>query len=294
MIGGGNGGAGGSAMSEEATTADGAAMAGRAARPDIAAIGLRDVRAALALGLRDLRRAPLPGLSIGAFFVLGGLCIYLLVALADLVFLAYPMAAGFVLLGPFAAVSLYETSRRIEAGEQPSWRALLGVTTGSGARSLGWMPMLNLFVFIIWVDVAAVVFMSFFGLRGLSLAGLLTETLTTTHGLVFLLAGNLIGALFAFAVFSSTVFAYPLLLDRDADFVTAIATSWRAVLANPVPMLGYGATVGVLTLVALLPALLGLVVVLPWLGHATWHLYRMTVRWPDGSGGAGRAGTSLR
>lgn len=254
---------------------------GPVAVPQIAQINLRDITAVLALGLADLRRAPVYGLAIGAFYAVGGIVLYLLATRTGLFFLTYPLAAGFALLGPFCAVALYEISRRLETGQPLSPGAVFGVVVGPGGRSLGWMPMLNLFVFFIWVDVAAALYLGFFGLRRPDLGGFVVEVLTTWHGLAFLVLGNLVGAIFAVAVFTATVVAYPLLLDRDSDFVTAIVTSWRAVRANPVPMLGYGLIVAVGLFLAMLPALVGLVLVLPLLGHATWHLYRRVVRWPD-------------
>ncbi|ESR23232.1 DUF2189 domain-containing protein [Lutibaculum baratangense] len=249
--------------------------------PAIASIGVAEVGAVLVLGMRDLRRAPVLGAAIGLLFVAGGWFIYALVALADLLFLAYPLAAGFTLLGPFAAIALYDVSRRLETVDRLSWREVLGTVLGPGARSLGWMPMLNLFVFIIWIDVAAALFLSFFGLTRMEAGEFLSELFTTTHGLLFLALGNAVGAIFAVGVYASTVLAYPMLLDRDTNFVTAIATSWRAVRANPVPMLLYGVLVAVLTFLAILPALLGLILALPLFGHTSWHLYRRVVRWEE-------------
>ena len=263
----------------------GAARHSPAIAPEIARIGLNDIRVALSLGLRDLGRAPAYGLAIGAFYVLGGVLVYLLAARSGLFFLAYPLAAGFALLGPFCAVALYEVSRRLETGQPLIPGAIFGVVVGPGGRSLGWMPMLNLFVFFIWVDVAAALYLGVFGLRRPDLGGFLVEVFTTWHGLAFLVIGNLVGAIFAVAVFTATVVAYPLLLDRDSDFVTAIVASWRAVRANPVPMLGYGLIVAASLFLAMLPALVGLVVVLPLLGHATWHLYRRVVHWPESRAG---------
>jgi uncharacterized membrane protein len=260
-------------------------ISSQTAAPQIAQIDLRDIRAVLALAAADLGRAPVYGLAIGAFYAVGGIVLYLLATRTGLFFLTYPLAAGFALLGPFCAVVLYEISRRLESSLPLSPGALVSVVVGPGGRSLGWMPMLNLFVFFIWVDVAAALYLGFFGLRRPDLGGFVVEVFTTWHGLSFLVLGNLVGAVFAIGVFTSTVVAYPLLLDRDSDFVTAIITSWRAVRANPVPMLGYGLIVAVSLFVAMLPALLGLIVVLPLLGHSTWHLYRRVVRWPDGGTG---------
>lgn len=264
----------------------------RSERPTIAAIGWAEVPRALARGFADLRRTPAMGMAIGGFFAAGGWGIYLVVDLAGFLFLAYPLAAGFALVGPFAAVALYEISRVLETGGTPRWGGIFRVVTGSGAQSLGWMPMLNLFVFLIWVDVAAALFIGFFGLRRPELAGFLPELLGTPRGLVFLGAGNAVGAVFALGVFGSTVAAYPLLLDRDTDFITAIATSWRAVRANPGPMIGYGVLVAALIFASILTGLVGLVVVLPLLGHATWHLYRQVVRWPgQAAAPSGRTGS---
>lgn len=248
--------------------------------PTINPITFSDVRGALAQGVSDFRRAPACGLAIGAFYALGGVFLYLMASWLGLFYLTYPLAAGFALLGPFFAIALYEVSRRLEAGEPKSLRAVVGVVTGAGGHSLGWMPMLNLFAFFIWVDVAAAIYLGFFGLRRFDLASLVMEVFTTSHGLIFLLVGNAIGAVFAVLVFATTVVSYPVLLDRDTDFITAIVTSWKAVRTNPGPMLAYGFIVGVLTFLAILPALMGLIVVLPVLGHATWHLYRRVVTWP--------------
>ena len=261
----------------------------RAAVPIINHIAFSDIRAALGQGLIDLQRAPAYGLSIGAFYAAGGMVVYMLAARIGVFYLSYPLAAGFALLGPFFAIALYEVSRRLGMPGQPlSIRAVYGVVSGPGGRSLGWMPMLNLFVFFIWVDVAAALYLGFFGLRRFDLVSLFAEVLTTPHGLLFLVVGNFVGAIFAILVFSTTVVAYPLLLDRDTDFITAIATSVKSVRINPGPMLTYGAIVGVLTFFAILTAMLGLVIVLPVLGHATWHLYRRVVSWSDGPGSPGR------
>ena len=264
----------------------GSAEAGSSAKarkvvPAINTITFADVRAALAAGFRDLKRAPTCGVIIGTFYVVGGVVLYALATLTGLFYLTYPLAAGFVLLGPFAAIALYEISRRLEAGEPKSIKLVAGVVFGTGGRSLGWMPMLNLFVFLIWVDVAAAIYLGFFGLHRVDLLGLVTEALTTPRGFIFLLVGNVIGAVFAILVFMTTVVSYPLLLDRDTDFITAIVTSWKAVRANPVPMLAFGFIVGLSTLLATVLGLVGLIIVLPVLGHATWHIYRRVVRWPE-------------
>lgn len=240
-------------------------------------IGFADLRHALMEGAGDLAAAPAYGLTIGAFYAGGGLFLLAMVFRLNLAYLAYPLAAGFLLVGPFAALLLYEVSRRREAGLPIGWSALWRVAVREGAGRLGWMPILTLFAFIVWLDVAVVIYAVFFGLRAQPLPDLALAILTTADGLLFLVVGHAVGAVFAGTIYSASVVGYPLLLARGCDFVTAIATSLRAVAANPAPMLAYAGIVAGATAFAIVPAFLGLVVVLPWLGHATWHLHRCLI-----------------
>jgi uncharacterized membrane protein len=245
--------------------------------PLVRRITAADVAEALARGLRDFQAAPLYGLLLGGIYAAGGLLIVLLVTALGMVYLAYPLAAGFALIGPFVAVGLYEVSRRREAGAKPTLRDVWSAMVGRS--EVGWMAFVTLFVFILWMYQVRFLMALFLGLNAsfANLQQFITVVLTTNEGLLFLMVGNLIGAALSLILFSLTVVSFPLLLDRDVDFITAMITSVRAVVASPVPMIGWAAVIVVLLIVSSLPFFLGLVVTLPVLGHATWHLYRRIV-----------------
>lgn len=271
-------------MSAEPQAADAAPAAhARQADPVVRPIAVRDIAEALALGLRDLRAAPAYGFFFGAAYAAGGITILLVAFALGWSYLVYPMAAGFALLGPFVAVRLYEVSRRRERNEPLDWRSVLGVVFEQRKRELGWMAFVTLFFFIIWMYQVRLLLALLLGFRSFaSLDEFLTVALTTPDGLLFLLIGNVIGAMLALILFSLTVVSFPLLLDRDIDFITAMITSVRAVATSPVAMIGWAATVVVVLILSSLPAFLGLVVTLPILGHTTWHLYRRLVAPPAG------------
>jgi len=245
--------------------------------PVVRAVSARDIAEALVQGLRDFQAAPLYGLAFGALYAAGGLLIVASVTALGMVYLAYPLAAGFALIGPFVAVGFYEVSRRRESGQPLSFPAVWAAMTGH--RELAWMAFVTLFVFIMWMYQVRFLMALFFGLSAsfTSLPQFITAVLTTNEGLLFLMVGNLVGAALSLILFSLTVVSFPLLLDRDVDFVTAMITSVRAVAASPVPMIGWAAIIVVLLAVSAMPFFLGLVVTLPVLGHATWHLYRRIV-----------------
>ena len=245
--------------------------------PVVRRIAISDVVESLVQGLRDFQAAPLYGLAFGAVYAIGGIAITLSLTKFGLVYLAYPLAAGFALLGPFVAIGLYEISRRREAGLPLSPRAVFGVVTSRS--EIGWMAFVTLFVFIVWMYQVRLLIALFLGLNTsfASIQDFLNVVLSTNEGLVFLLVGNCVGAALALVLFSLTVVSFPLLLERDVDFVTAMVTSVRAVVASPLPMIGWAATIVLLLAISTLPYFLGLLVKLPILGHATWHLYRRVV-----------------
>jgi len=245
--------------------------------PVVRRVSATDVVEALGRGLRDFQAAPIYGLLFGALYAAGGIFVVLSVTALGMSYLAYPLAAGFALIGPFVAVGLYEVSRRREEGERPSLRDLW--TTMRSRSEIGWMAFVTLFVFIIWMYQARLLLVLFLGLNASfpSIQQFITVVLTTSEGLMFLLIGNAIGAALSLILFSLTVVSFPLLLDRDVDFITAMITSVRAVVTSPGPMIGWAAVVVVLLIVSALPFFLGLLVTLPVLGHTTWHLYRRVV-----------------
>lgn len=255
-------------------------IAAAAVRPDpvVRPVTVRDIAEALAQGLRDFQKAPLYGLFFGGVYAVGGNLIILCAWWLGVSYLAYPLAAGFALLGPFVAVGLYEVSRRIETGTPLSFSGVLGVIFAQGKREMGWMAFVTLFIFVIWMYQVRLLLALFLGLRSFaSLQEFVFVVATTPEGHLFLLIGNLIGAALALLLFSISVVSFPLLLDRDLDFVTAMITSVRTVVASPGPMIGWALTITVLSLLAMLPAFLGLLVIMPVLGHTTWRLYRRIV-----------------
>jgi uncharacterized membrane protein len=250
----------------------------RSADPFVREITVSDVNEAWAQGLRDFQTAPMFGLVFGGFYALAGIAIVASVTALGFSDLTYPLAAGFALIGPFAAVGLYEVSRCLEAGLAPSWTRVLRVVFEQRNRQLAWLAFVMLFIFIVWMYIIQLLLALFIGFHAFTtLKDLLAILTTTPEGIAFLVLGNAIGAFLSLILFALTVVSIPLVLDHDIDFVTAMITSVRAVVANPAPMLGWGFTVGVLLALASLPFFVGLVCVLPILGHATWHLYRKVV-----------------
>lgn len=237
-----------------------------------------DVKAAFADGVADFLKAPLMGFFFGAIYAVGGLFVVYALAASNAPYLVIPAAVGFPLLGPFIAVGLYEISRRLEAGDPLTWRGVLLVIAESRKLEISWMAFVVLFIFWVWMYQVRLWLAIFLGFQSFSsLEAFVTVITTTADGLAFLGIGTLVGAALATVLFSVTVVSFPLLLDRDPDFITAIITSVRAVLASPVVMLTWGAIIASLVILAMVPMFLGLLVVLPVLGHATWHLYRRTI-----------------
>ncbi|MBB4039618.1 putative membrane protein [Microvirga flocculans] len=245
--------------------------------PAIRRIGRSDLVDALSAGLRDFQAYPAFGLFFGGVYALGGVAILACALLWDLLYLVYPLAAGFVLIGPFVAVGLYEVSRLREKGEVPSWPGVFKAMWAQGGKEISWMAFVTVFIFIIWMYQVRLLIALFFGLHGMPAGGFPAVLFTTPEGLAFLAVGHMVGAVLAIVTFSLTVVSFPLLLDREVDFITAMIASVRAVVSNPVTMLGWALCVVLLLFVAALPAFLGLVVALPILGHTTWHLYRKLV-----------------
>lgn len=245
--------------------------------PEVRTIEPSDIVEALAAGLRDLQRAPRYGLAFGAFYALGGILLVLVLSVYKMTYLAYPLAAGFAILGPFVAIGLYQVSRDLESGTPPSFARCWEVV--KSRREIRWMASVVGFFFVIWMYQVRLLLALFLSDAGsfASLEEFFQVVMTTNSGLLFLLIGHVVGAILSLTIFSITVVSFPLLLERDVDFVTAMITSVRAVSKNPVPMIGWAIIVVVLLVISALPLFLGLLVTLPILGHTTWHLYRRLV-----------------
>lgn len=244
-------------------------------RPVVSTLGTDDLRAALASGWADFKRAPAFGLFFALIYVAGGLALWFgLGAMGQPVWFV-PIAAGFPLFAPFAAIGLYEVSRRLERDAPLSWPPVLSALRGRGDGQLALMAVGVLIVFGFWIILARGVFAIFMARSGIGFDSL--GLLASAEGFFMLLVGSAIGAAVAFALFAVTVISLPMLLDREVDFVTAMITSVETVRRNPRVMLSWAAIIAGLLFVAMIPAFLGLLVVLPVLGHATWHLYRRSV-----------------
>ncbi|MDO5529204.1 MAG: DUF2189 domain-containing protein [Paracoccus sp. (in: a-proteobacteria)] len=242
--------------------------------PEPAIISFGDIGASLRAGLRDFLRAPAFGLFFSAFYVLGGVVMALVAFAAGQEWWLIPFIVGFPLIAPFAAVGLYEVSRRIEAGEPLIWREVMGTVFAQKDRQLPSMAMVILLMFMFWVFVAHTIFALFMGASSLTNITSSPAILFEGRGLWMLALGTLIGAGFAAVLFSFTVVGLPLLLEREVDFITAIITSMRAVMGNPVVMAVWAFIIAALLFAAIIPWFLGLLVVMPVLGHASWHMYR--------------------
>ncbi len=251
---------------------------GSDARPEPQVLGAGAIAAVLAAGLGDFLRAPLFGLFFSAVYVAGGIALWGIAMRAGQEWWVIPMIAGFPLLAPFAAIGLYEVSRRLEAGERPSWRAVLGVVFAQKDRQLPSMAAIILLIFMFWLFVGHALFALFMGLTPASAAsrGIVSYFLTG-NGPLMLAIGTLVGAGFAGVLFGLSVVGLPVLLDREVDFISAIILSFQAVLANPLVMMLWGGLITLLLIAGMAPLFLGLFLVLPVLGHASWHMYRRLV-----------------
>ncbi|MEQ1716649.1 MAG: DUF2189 domain-containing protein [Hyphomicrobium sp.] len=236
-----------------------------------------DVLEALDHGIRDFRAAPKYGLFFGAFYAVAGWLLVALVFYFDQPYLAYPLATGFALFAPFAATGLYAVSRKLERGEPLNWANVLGSVRAVSGRELAWMAVVTVFTLIIWLDIAAFLFFAFMGFGGGTSDNLVNEILTTSRGWVFLTIGNIVGAILAGVVFSYSALSFPMLYDRNVDFVTAMVTSVKTVLQNPTGMATWAIIIAVHLALSLVSLFAGLVIVLPILGHTTWHIYRKAI-----------------
>ncbi|MBA5776215.1 DUF2189 domain-containing protein [Stappia sp. F7233] len=233
---------------------------------------------ALAAGMRDFRTAPTYGIFFGAVFTFGGILVVLTAAALKIGYLSYPLAIAFGMIGPFAAVGLYEVSRRLERNIPLDWPGVLGVIWAQRKRELAWMAFVVLFIQIMWMYQVRLLLALFLGFQSFASFGdFLQVVVTTPEGITFLIVGNLVGAALSIILFSLTVVSFPMLLDRDVDFITAMITSVRSVVTSPRAMIGWALVVTITLVLSMLPLFLGLLVTLPVLGHTTWHLYRRLV-----------------
>ena len=251
------------------------------ARPIVRTIGLRDIKNALAEGIADFSAMPSHAVFLCLIYPIVGILLARLTLGYEVLPLLFPLAAGFTLLGPFAAIGLYELSRRREQGLDASWQDAFDVLRSPSRGAIAALGLLLLTIFVIWIAVAQAIYVAYFGYEpAASIPHFLDQVFTTPAGRMLMIVGNLVGFLFALGVLTISVISFPLLLDRDVGAVEAVLTSVRVVARNPLMMAIWGLIVAGLLLIGSLPLFFGLAVVVPVLGHSTWHLYRKVVE-PD-------------
>jgi len=250
----------------------------RPAHPVVRKIGLADLRDALAKGADDFYAMPTHAIFLCIIYPFVGFALARLAFGYSILPLLYPLASGFALVGPIAALGLYELSRRREAGLETSATRAFDVFESSSIGAVAVLAILLLIIFVVWVAVADAIYVANFGYASPpSVGAFLKDVLTTRPGWNLIIVGNGLGLLFAILVLTISVVSFPLLLDRDVGAAVALLTSIRAVAHNPLTMMVWGLIVAALLVVGSLPLFFGLTVVMPLLGHATWHLYRKVV-----------------
>jgi uncharacterized membrane protein len=237
-----------------------------------------DLGDVLAQGLADFAAARTDVLFVCVVYPVAGLILARVISGYGLLPLVFPLVAGFALLGPVAAVGLYEMSRRREQGQAVTWADAFGVLKSPRLGAIVALGIVLLAIFFIWLGVAYGLYAATLGPESPTSAGAFVhDVFTTAAGWAMIVSGVAVGFLFAVLVLSISVVSFPMLLDRDVGVATAVGTSVRAVATNPGPMALWGLIVAGGLVVGSLPALLGLILVMPVLGHATWHLYRKVV-----------------
>jgi uncharacterized membrane protein len=246
--------------------------------PQIRRIYVSDLWAALREGLHDLGEARSDVVFIAFFYPLAGLVLGGLFLNLNLLPLLLPLLSGFAILGPVAAVGLYEISRRLEAGEPVSWSTPFQVLRSPALSSILGMGAVLALIFFVWLAVAWGIYAATLGpAPPASITAFLRDVFTTGAGWAMIIIGTAVGFLFAALTFAIGVISFPLMLDRDVTMGVAMRASLQAVSENPAPMALWGLIIAGALILGSIPALAGLILVMPLFGHATWRLYRRVV-----------------
>lgn len=246
--------------------------------PALRRIGVADVRDALARGLDDFGTFRSDVIFLCVFYPVIGLVLARMIFSNDVLPLLFPLASGFAIVGPFAALGLYEMSRRREQGHETDWRDALNVVHAPAFGAIAVLGLLLVTIFLAWLAAAWIIYRETLGPASpTSVVSFIGDVLTTQAGWTMIGLGMGVGFLFALLAMSISIVSFPLLLDKDVGLDTAIRTSIRAVRENPGAMTVWGLVVGGALTIGSIPLFAGLVIVMPVLGHATWHLYRKLV-----------------
>jgi uncharacterized membrane protein len=254
--------------------------ADRSATPIVRRLSLADLAGALASGLDDFKANRTDVIFLCVIYPIAGLVLGRVASGYGLLPLLFPLASGFALVGPLAAVGLNEMSRRREQGDAVRWVDAFGALRAPSIGSIALLGLLLVGIFLLWLVAAQVIYVATLGPEApVSVAAFARDVLGTKAGWALIVIGVGVGFLFAVLVLAISAVSFPLLLDCNVGIDTAVWTSARVVAMNPGVMAAWGAIVVALLVVGSLPALVGLAVVMPVLGHATWHLYRQAVAW---------------
>ena len=250
-------------------------------QPTVRQITIAEVFDALRRGLDDFWEKPSHYVFLCLIYPVMGLVLITWSSGGNALQLIYPLITGFALLGPLAAIGLYEISRRRELNLDSSWTHALEVRNSPAIPAIIAVGAMLLAIFVAWLLAAQALYQWLYGASApASFTAFLADVFTTQRGWTLIILGNVIGFVFALVVLSTTVVAFPILLDRDVGATAAIQTSARAMMANPVPVLVWGLIVAAALVAGSIPLFAGLAVVIPVLGHSTWHLYRKLVEIP--------------
>jgi len=248
------------------------------ATPTVRRISLSDLTESLRLGWNDFKAMPSHAIMLALIYPVVGIFIARLTLGYSVLPLLFPLASGFALLGPFAAIGLYELSRRRENGETPRASDALRVLSSPSRGAMLGLGLILMVVFAVWIATAQAIYVSTFGYEpAASMPDFFRAVFATSKGWSLILVGCGVGLLFAILALCISVVSFPLLLERHGTIPQAMLTSFKVVANNPFTMAVWGIIVTGLLVLGSLPAFVGLAVVIPVLGHATWHLYRKTV-----------------
>ena len=268
----------GSAFGHAGAVTDQAAVKDGAAEPEIRTLSTADIRDALRQGFADFQEFRSDVIFIVLVYPLMGVVLVALAIQGSFIQLVFPIVTGFALLGPFAAVGLYELSRRKEKGEETHWSTAFGVVQSPAFGAILILGIVHLVIFIAWLMAADLIHRVTIGPETPDEPVAFVNTvLQTSAGWAMIVIGILVGFVFACVVLATSVVSFPMLLDRRVSVPIAVSTSIHVAQKNPVPILMWGAIVAASLFLGSIPLLLGLIIALPVLGHATWHLYRKAV-----------------